>query len=101
LEVLALKWNLAKVRHVEVSQPPVLVMTDRKRLNKMMRIVISTEETWRLLANNSEGLLFLNLANSLLVILFCMRADCVLLVSRERILTQELSTLRMIKCDPA
>ena len=83
-----------------------------------MRIISSSEESWRLLANNSEGegclccspsvnlslgLLFLNLANSLLVILFCMRArtDSDLLVSRERPRTQELSTLKMIKCDPA
>jgi len=101
LEVLVLKWNLAKARHVEFSLPPLLVLTDRKRFNEMMRIITTTEQTWRLLANNSEGFLSLNLANSLLVILFCMRADSVLLVSRERALTQELSELKMIKCDPA
>merc|ERR1712083_1046150 len=69
LEVLVLKWNLAKVRHVEFSLPPLLVLTDRKRFNKMMRTITTTEkeQTWRLLANNSEGFLSLNLANSLLV----------------------------------
>ena len=105
-----------QVRHVEFPLPPVILMTDRKRFNKMMRIISGAEESCRLLANNSEGdkcpccspvvnlslgLLFLDLANSLLVILFCMRADSVLLVSRERLLTQECSPLKMIKCEPA
>jgi len=102
LEILFVQWKyLVKVRHAELPFPPVILMTDRKRFNKMMRIISGPEESWRLLANNSEGLLLLNLANSLLVILFCMRADSVLMVSRERRLTQELSRLKMIKCEPA
>ena len=44
-----------QVRHAELPFPPVIVMTDRKRFNKMMRIISGTEESWRLLANNSEG----------------------------------------------
>jgi len=105
---LFFKWKyLVKVRrellHVEFPFPPVIVITDRKRFTKMMRIISSTEESWRMLANNSEGFLFLNLTNMLLVILFCMRARTCsgLLVSKGRSRTQELSTLKMIKCDPA
>ena len=99
--------------HVELSFPPVIVITDRKRFNKMMRIITSTEQVRLRLANSSggdkclrcshlvnlspsPGFLFLDLANSLLVILFYMRADSVLLVSRETPMT-----LRMIKCRPA
>ena len=116
---LQTKWcdQVRQVRreplHVELSFPPVIVITDRKRFNKMMRIITSTEQTWLRLANTSEcdkclrcshlvnlspspGFLFLNPANSLLVILFSVRADSVLLVSRERPLA-----LRMIKCRPA
>lgn len=46
-----------QVGHVELPFTPVIVMTDRKRFNKMMRIISGTEESWRLplLANNSEG----------------------------------------------
>jgi len=106
LEILFVKWEyLAQVRNVQFPFPPLLlVVADRKRFNKMMRILGSKEESWRRRANNSEGFLFLSLTNSLLVILFCMRADSVLLVSRERpslSLTQELSSLKRIKCDPA
>jgi len=104
LQVLFFKWKyLVKVRrellHVEFPFPPVIVITDRKRFTKMMRIISSTEERWRMLANNSEGFLFLNLTNMLLVILFCMRARSCSDKGRSR--TQELSTLKMIKCDPA
>jgi len=104
LQVLFFKWKyLVKVRrellHVEFPFPPVIVITDRKRFTKMMRIISSTEESWRMLANNSEGFLFLNLTNMLLVILFCMRARSYSGKGRSR--TQELSTLKMIKCDPA
>jgi len=95
-------FKVIKVRRellVEFPFPPVIVITDRKRFTKMMRIISSTEERWRMLANNSEGFLFLNLTNMLLVILFCMRARSCSDKGRSR--TQELSTLKMIKCDPA
>ena len=45
-----------QVRNVQFPFPPLLlVVADRKRFNKMMRILSSKEESWRRRANNSEG----------------------------------------------
>ena len=97
--------------------PFPLIPTDRDGFDKMMSAISSNDQTWRtwrILANKSEGdkmlntgsstllsllgLLYLNVANSVLMILFCMNADYILLVSRETVRTEAMSQMRMIKC---